>query len=316
MNLFIKRKELWFFLFSVLFLGVGMGIVGNILFSEFYSENKLFFISFLLCILLTIVWLGIRVMFRFDKQIYSKSLVITFDMDNNKFIDIPHNPTSINVRMHFNNLSRNYQEKIMEDYTGQVKLSDEMRVFTQNAVVQIILAHFIKHSKRYNEEVNRERLKEILVKYKYIDIDDILGGQVINKGAIRTLELTLPKGFKIVSPDEDNIRIISKYGYINFKIKSLSYQRNGPYSNLLLTFKETKAHKLIDLEYLIELEYGFNPLKIFRRNTEEFNDFISRTLVVMDSFDIKQSIEKFNLNFNPKLFEYLEEKFKELKDKN
>lgn len=254
-------------------------------------------------------------MFKYDdQQIYSISMIITYDIENKRFIDVPYSPTSVNVRMHYNALSNKNQEKIIEDHKGEVRPSDEMKIFSENAIVQIILSHFIKHSIGYEEKVSRERLKEILVKYKYIDTDDILGGEIFKNG-IKSVELTLPKGFKIVPSTTNNIRITSKYGYVNFRMIFKRARKNGKYSKLLLTFENINPQKVLELEYEVELKYSFNPLKVLRRNTDEFNDFIDRVLEGMEVFSVNRTIESFNLEFSPKLIGYLDEKFRELKDK-
>ncbi|WP_144475485.1 hypothetical protein [Cytobacillus oceanisediminis] len=315
MNINSKRKELWLFLFSVLILGLEIGILGNILFSEFYANHKVLFISIVTLNIIIIIWIVIRIMFKYDdQQIYSISMIITYDIENKRFIDVPYSPTSVNVRMHYNALSNKNQEKIIEDHKGEVRPSDEMKIFSENAIVQIILSHFIKHSIGYEEKVSRERLKEILVKYKYIDTDDILGGEIFKNG-IKSVELTLPKGFKIVPSTTNNIRITSKYGYVNFRMIFKRARKNGKYSKLLLTFENINPQKVLELEYEVELKYSFNPLKVLRRNTDEFNDFIDRVLEGMEVFSVNRTIESFNLEFSPKLIGYLDEKFRELKDK-
>ncbi|PHF53902.1 hypothetical protein COI41_15535 [Bacillus toyonensis] len=313
MNLNTKRKELGFLIFSVLAIGVEVGIIANIIFDNFYENNKrLFIISVLLVVFITILILVV-LMFKYDKTVYGNKMIFAFDFEQKAFIDIPYSMSSVNARILFNNQSEKIKKKLrLKDFYEE---NDDFYEFSDELVAQIILSHIIKHRGGYKEKVNREKLKEVLVKYKYIDVESILGGN-------NALELRLPEGFKIVPTDNKSIRIISKYGFVTFRWTT-GYKYRGVgrgntsgayYTKLLSTFGSADISKCMEVQINLELEYGFNPLKIFMKNTVEFNNFIDRCRNELDKFDIDSSKERYDAEVFSQLVKYLEGKFKSLNE--
>lgn len=313
MTLDAKRKELWFFIFSVLVLGIEVGIIANIIFSKFYENNKTLFIGVALLVVLMTIGILILVMFRYDKKVFVSKMLFAYDTEKNSFIDIPHSPSSVRARVLFRNQNANTRKKLQLG-------SEQFYDFINDAVAQIILSRFIKHLDGYKENVNREKLKEVLVKYKYIDMDDILGGEVYEE--LTSLKLTLPKGFMIVPTDDESIRIVSKYGFLTFKWVfgidygdwSSGYSSGVSYTNLLSTFEEIEINDCVEIQIKIELEYGFNPMKLFMKDTIEFNNFIDRCIDEMKSFDIDRSKDSYNAEVFSKMIKFLEGKFDSLKE--
>ena len=317
MDLSTKRKELWVLVFSVLFLGVEVGIIANIIFTNFYEENEIVFTIVSILVLAITITVITRVMFKYDNKYYGITMLFAFDGKEKKFIDIPYSSSSVNARVLFNSQSLGVQKKIQGNI---IKNNNSESNFVNDAVAQIILSKVIKHNKGYGEKIDREKLKDVLVKYKYINVDDILGGEKL--GNLKTIELTLPKGFKLVPTDNKSLRIKSSYGFLDLKWEFGSYSNNWSsgynsgvsYISLLSTFENLNIDNCVEIQVRIELEYGFNPLKLFMKDTKEFSDFIERCKEGMDKFDINRSKEKFNANAFPRLVGYLDEKFESSKD--
>ncbi|MGG0913034.1 hypothetical protein JR311_00080 [Bacillus velezensis] len=320
MTLYSKRKELWLFIFSVLVLGIEVGIIANIIFSKFYEINKSLFISVALLIVLITIGILIWVMFRYDKKLFISRMLFAYDKENKLFVDIPHSPPSVRARILFNRYKILFNNQNAKNQNNFKLYSEQGEDFINNAVAQIILSRFIKHRELYKEKVNRERLKDVLVKYKYIDIDDILGGEEYEK--MSSIELTLPKGFMIVPTDNKSIKIVSKYGFLTFKWVfgyrdgswTIGDYGNGiSYTKLLSAFDKTEISDCTEVQIKVELEYGFNPIKLFMKNTVEFNNFIDRCIACMEDFDIDRSKEKFNSEVFSNMAKFLEKKFNSLK---
>ncbi|MCQ6574280.1 hypothetical protein [Bacillus wiedmannii] len=313
MNLNTKRKELGFLIFSVLAIGIEVGIIANIIFDNFYQNHKGLFIILALIVVFMTILILIVLMFKYDKKVYENKMLFAFDFEQKEFIDIPHSPSSVNARILFNNQSEKIKNKLRtENYFDE---NSDFYEFSNEAVAQIILSNIIKHEEGYKEKINREKLKEVLVKYKYIDVEDILGGK-------NALELRLPEGFKIVPTDNKSIRIISKYGFVTFRWTT-GYKYRGmskgnsfgaSYIKLLSTFGNVDISSCIEVQIKLELEYGFNPLKIFMKNTVEFNNFIDRCKNELDWFGIDSSKERYDTEAFAQLIKYLDGKFKSLNE--
>ena len=318
MDLSTKRKELWVLVFSVLFLGVEVGIMANIIFSNFYEENDIIFTIVLILVLAITITVITKVMFKYDSKTYGITMLFSYDSKENKFIDIPYSASSVNARVLFNSQSVGVQKSINID--NIIKDINSESNFVNDLVAQIILSHVIKHRQGYSEIIDREKLKDVLVKYKYINVDSILGG-VEYKNFIST-ELTLPKGFKLVPTDNRSLSIKSSYGFINLKWElgldlkgfTTGYNLGVSYMSLFSTFENINTDDCVEIQARLKLEYGFNPLKLFMKDTKEFSDFIERCKESMDNFDINRSKEQFNANAFPKLVDYLDEKIENSKD--
>ncbi|QTD40142.1 hypothetical protein [Sporosarcina sp. Te-1] len=312
MDLFFRRRELWIFVLSVFILGGEIGLLVNVLFTEFYTGNEhLFIFSLSLLILLTII-LIIKLMLLNSAEVYESELTLVYNTGENKFIDIPYNPASVNARVLMDNLGVKKQEKIKIDHIFDE--DNDFRNFSNNIVAQLVLGRFIRHFKvEYSEKVKIEDLKELLVIYRYLDIDSIIGDQTFNisNGVLKTPQLKLPKGFKFNSNSINNIKIKSNYGFINFNW-NINITNNTQPSQLLSTFKEIDFSECLEVRVKLKLEYGYNVFKIFMNNTVEYNEFIKNSKKQISKFSTEVSREKYNNSYPEKLIRYLDKHFNDI----
>lgn len=303
MDVYIKRRELIFFLLSVIFLGGEIGLISNILFDEYYSIHKVLFIVVISALLIITMYLIAILILKQDNQEYKTKMIFTYDMNNNKFIDIPYSTSSVNARVAFDNLPINKQDKVKKNNWRDK--NPEFLKFINSTAAQIILSHFIKHRTKYYQTVNMDKLKEVLVIYKYLDVDDILGGEKFRHKnyVLKSLELTLPKGFRIDSTNDRNIRLKSKYGFINF-FWDFIITTNIENSKILSQYDN--LNNCIEIQLMVKLMYGYNCLKFFSKNTAELNKFIENCENEMDLFNIENSIKSYNSNVIPKLIQIIQ----------
>ncbi|WP_439033594.1 hypothetical protein ABEV81_06525 [Bacillus paranthracis] len=301
MELNLKRRELWFFVLSVFILGGEVGLTANILFTEFYSEYKLYFISILALLIVITIFLATKLILKNSSVVYKNKMIFTYDLNLHKFIDIPYSPSSANARIVSDSLSSKNQEKVKKDHIFDN--NPEFGMFINNIVAQIVLSRIIRHVtlQQYSEQFSIEKLKELLVVYRYLETDSIIGAE---NGSRNTL--TLPTGFKIDSTNSNNIKMKSKYGYINFNWNMVVSERTEN-SDLLSSFNYVDLSNCIEAEIELKFEYGYNIFKIFKKDTEEFNKFIENCKAKMDIFDLEYSKQKYNNAVYPNLMKYIEE---------
>ncbi|MEC0695960.1 hypothetical protein [Bacillus atrophaeus] len=315
MGILNSRKDVFVMVFSVLLLGIEVGIIGNIIFTSFFDNYKVIFCIIMIFVVL-ITLISILVIYsKYDKSLYSSQFSFIYYTNNKEFINIPHSPSSIWGRNSFNNVPLKKQEQLKID--SMFKLNEDFKEFINDTVVQIILSKFIKHGTQYKELVNREKLKEILIYHKYIDVDDILGGK--EKGNVKSVELSLPKDFEILSSGSNSIKIKSKYGYIKFhwsvgyheKTWSHGDVNSTSYTDMLCTFTNLDPEELIDVRVKTHLEYGLNFFRLFKKDVNEFSLFIERCKEEMDTFDVKSSKNEFENTYLIKLLKHIDKKFEE-----
>lgn len=313
MEIFIRRRELWIFILSVCILGGEIGLIVNIFFTEFYNDHKLLFVIAVVLLLIVTILLVIKLMLVNNVKTYESNITFAYDCSLNKFKDISYNPASVNARVLMDNLGSKNQEKvkIQSIYDDNI---NEFRNFNNNIVAQIILSLIIKHvEKEYSEKLTIEKLKELLVVYRYLDIDNIIGNGTaftIKDKEVKLSPLSLPKGFEIISKNISNIKIKSKYGFVNFQWNTV-ITTDTQSSALLSTFDDIDLNSCIETHVNIKLEYGYSVFKLFMNNTVEFNEFIDKCKKRMDNFSIEKSKQKFNQDYSQKLVEYMNKQFKE-----
>lgn len=313
MEVYLKRKELWIFILSVFVLGGEIGLIANIFFTEFYSGHKLLFIILISLLLLITLFSIIKLMLiNIDKE-YVRNLIFTYDFHSNRFIDIPYNPSSVNARVLMDNQSIKNQEKIK--VKNFMEKNVEFYNFNNNVVAQIILSRFIRHTRNeYKEDVTIEKLKELLVNYRYLDVDSIIGEgiafKVSNGKDIKHSILSLPTGFKINCNNDRNINIKSNYGFVDFQWHTI-VTNNTKTSHLLSSFDDIDLKNCLEIQVEIKLKYGYGIFKLFKKDIVEFNEFIEACKEKMDSFSIENSKQKYNNDYSEKILKYIENQFKD-----
>ncbi|MDU1538629.1 MAG: hypothetical protein E6902_03320 [Paeniclostridium sordellii] len=306
-----KRKDILTLLFSVILLGVQISLISNILFDKYYKENtKLFAIIIIVSLILNSL-LIIHIMIKYEVYIKKVDLNFMYDSREKKFIDIPFNPTSVNARVLFDNLSEKDKDRIY--YNIYEILSDELEEANEEKInqffhfikcftIQLIFTRILKggmHRCKKNKYFNIDRnyLKELFVKFRYIDVDSILGeneGLKIGDKVFRSSCLSLPEGFKIKEVDENNIRLESNYGFICFKWESYVGGISKE-TEIISEFKEKNFDKCNEITVNLFMEYGFKPLKLFKSSTVEFEDFVKACEQQMRDFDKSATMSKYKL---------------------
>jgi len=200
-----KKKNLLSLLLSVLGIGVLVSLFANILFTELYTDNKIIFIVICSILFILNLYFLSYVIYRLDKVVYKVNVPIIFNNKENQFMDLPYSPTSVRARVLYSNLSTKQKDLIIKN--------GEIYEFANSFVVQYIFTLIFKNTSKRSKiskwiSVDRKYLKDLLINYKYIDVNDM----VDERGTKKSIEL--PKGFKIKSAVNNTIVISTKQGFI------------------------------------------------------------------------------------------------------
>ena len=292
-----NKKSLLSLVLSVIGAGFFISLLTNIIFKELYDENRIIFIIVCCISMIMVFFFLCQVIYRLDKKVIKVTLPTVFDVRKNQFIDLPHSPTSVNARVLFNNLSAKQR--------AMVNSEEERFSFVDSFMVQLIFTLVFDHSFRKSNiekwiPVDRKYLQDILVNYRYIDIDEIVGEG--HKGTA----VLLPKGFKIKSVKEDSIYIASKQGFIKF-----SWDINGrrPCQEELFFVAQIED---VDISgcwaYNVDvtLEYGYKPMKLFMRSTKDLDNYLEHCVEELKSYDIYSIIEEVKMIYMTEVMKKLD----------
>ncbi|WP_343101175.1 hypothetical protein [Romboutsia sp. MSSM.1001216sp_RTP31141st1_G3_RTP31141_220114] len=322
-----RRKDLLSLLLAVFLLGVVISLVANILFDIFYDSNKKLFITIVLLVLF--INLTILVYISNLSSISEKKAIIKFvyNFEEKGFIDIPYNPASVNARMAYYNLSDKKRESISEKFMpiwcntiepeNRIQGQRNFDEFCISAVITLIFTRFFQISDFETDmqkmDINSEYFKELLYKFRYIDIDNLLGtydkvgctcgccskfmedesnlheSDILVK--IEPVGIYLPEGFKIKEVNESNIKLESKYGFIIFEWdivrRSISEE-----TTLLSALELLDLDNCEEVEVNLKMKYGFKLMKLFKKSTVQFERFVNRCCDKMLDYDISKSLAK------------------------
>lgn len=304
-----KRKDIILFIVSVIFLSAEIAEIANILFEEFYSSNKLKMIITVTVLLLLTILFVIKVMFSYDTKVHYSKMILVYSNTHNKFIDIPFNPCSVNARVLFENLSDKHKKKITINNSLSLinKDTKEFLEYCNCLVVQLIFSRFLTN-RIYKNKADITNLKDLLLKFRYIDVDSMLGGEKgfsIGDKTFVSAILTLPEGFKITKVEKDCIKLDSKYGFVNFIWSTHLFGQCTKETELLTSFEDMDLSNCIQIEIRLKMEYGFKLLKIFKKSTIEFENFIDNCRRNMDKFDEENYLKRFRIEILPNMLKYM-----------
>lgn len=310
-----KRKDIIMFVFSAIFLSGAVSSIANIVFTEFYDTHKTLFISIIAILALLALVLIFKVMFQYDSSSYKSKIVIAYSMEDKCFVDIPFSPGSVNARVQYNNLPDKHKKKIEKINFKYELIPEDFKEITEFCncfVVQLIFARILRNARGTNK-VDRAYLKEVLVKFKYIDVDEMLGGMESlysdDNVVLVPTELKLPEEFRIKKVEKNYIQMESKYGFVTFKWSTLQNRFYSKKTQMLSMFEEVDVRKNCQMSIDLEMTYGFKPLKIFKKSTAEFEGFVEKCKNEMQDFDEETSIKKFKISVLPNIISYLDNKF-------
>ncbi|MCK5051952.1 MAG: hypothetical protein KAS53_09535 [Candidatus Cloacimonetes bacterium] len=314
MNVSSKRKDIMILVISVILLSIEISLISNILFSKFYSDNKLIFFLINSILFLITISLLIKTMFVYDTKIHNSNIIFAYDTVKNKFVDIYCNPSTVNARVLYNSLNKKNKQKIqINDLLEKDKT--EFFEFCNCLVVQLIFSRFLRN-KQYKNIIDINFLKEVLVKFRYIDIDSILGGEEHITGKLKLVssKLTLPDGFKLKNVSKQNMELDSLFGFVNFKW-SIIVSSNTEVCKIFSVLKKIDLNNLLQVNVSFNMEYGFKPLLIFKKSTLEFEKFVNHCKNNMNKYDWKSCMDEFNSKVLIDTFDYLNDKFNNLEKK-
>lgn len=274
-----KQKNLLSLLFSVVGLSLILSLLSNVLFSEYYEINKQMFIVFFVFVLILIVLFLCIMIYRFDNVIYVAKLPIIYSRKDKKFIDIPYSVTSVRARVLFDNLSEKKKELIRSD-------GDELFEFSKSFIIQYVFSLIFDRISNISNisnwiTVDRKYLKDLLVNFKYIDVDELV-----------RKSLKLPEGFKIKAVDDVSITISTKQGFIKL---SWDISMRMPCQEELCLLAQLQERDITKcMAYLLEvkLEYGYNPFKIFMKSTKDLDKYLTMCMEFLIEDDLNTIIEK------------------------
>lgn len=290
-----NKKNLVTLLLSVVCIGVLISLIANVIFTELYDVNKKIFI--IICCFLLIMFLIIlsQMTYRLDRMVYKGSYPIIFSNRELRFIDLPYSPVSVNARVLYDNLSKKQKERIIEN--------KELYQFVDSFVIQYIFSLVFAHSSRRSSikkwiSLDRKYLQEILVKYKYVDVENMLGKA---EGS-----LVLPKGFSIKAATDDNLIISTKQGFIKFSWEISMRKPCQPELFFLSQMKDVDITGCCAYNIGITLEYGYKPLKLFFYSTKELDNYLEACINELSEHDINTILQKAQIEFMTEIIKKLE----------
>lgn len=293
MNLLRKKNEIFKLVLIGIFIGIIVSEISNIIFAELYEGNEKIFFLITMFFLIVLILIIINYIIRTETSSIKSVFLMAYDLENKKFIDIPFSATSVNARLLYNSLAPKLKEKIK--ITNIFDMHEKSNDFINGLIVQLILSRILVNP-IFTHKVNINKLKDILIIFRYIDIDSIIKNQEDEDKILKEIPLTLPRGFSIKNVTNNTIRIDSRFGFINFKWDLLSCGKNGDYIKYLTSFSEIKSENCIQYLYNVEFEYGFKLMSFLTNTNKEFNGFIELCSNEMINFDISKSIERFDLS--------------------
>lgn len=306
MSLKTKRNEVIKLMFCVILLGVILSSIANIIFEEFYYYKKIVYIIITLSAFVICTVMIIKILLKNESIKTHAQILSAYDIVNQKFVDIPNSLSSVNARILYHSLSNKMQNKLEFKTVFDVHKC-EMFDFCNSFIIQLIFSRFLKNTV-YKNKVDINFLKEILVKFRYIDIDSILDSNIDEKSRLQPVPLALPKGFKIKEVNDNSIKLKSSYGFLYFSWDLIHYTMNGNYIKFLTAFDNVDSSNCLEILYKLNIEYGFKGITLFSKSTNEFNNFINDCLKKLKSFDINTSVQQYNLLKLPFLLNYIDNK--------
>jgi len=290
-----KQKNILLLLFSVVGIGIVLSVIASMLFTEFYSNNKVLFCTIWVLLLLANIGAIFYLSYHYDNICIVSTLPIVYDEDNKKFIDIPCTPASIHARVLFNNLS--------DKQRNQIRMTDsDFMDFCNSFVVQYIFS-LIFHNSMYlvgdNDwnEIDRNYIKDLLVNFKYLDIDSI----VVDKNNQEEEVLKLPKGISINKADSCSLLLVAKQGYIKFSWSISVRSSCGEKMDLLAQIDKLDLSSCTVAFINVKMEYGYNTFRLFKRSTKNLDRFFNCCKNELKVFDINTGIDKVTLKLMKEL---------------
>lgn len=309
MELKNKQEKFLSLILSAFCLGIEISIIANIIFTLLYENYKFIFTLSVIVITFINLVLILYINAKYCTLCYTFELPIIFDAKQNKFIDIPHCPSSVNARLLFDSLSNKQKNLIAHD---NPLTNEEYLFFCISFIGQLIFTRIFGNSsyildKKNSYTVNREYFKDLLVKYKYIDIDDILNKPSTEEDL---LPLQLPKGIKISYVTNNEIILKSLQGYIHFywDIKTTFPCESN--IDLLAKSGIISTDTCYSTIIKVNLDYGYYILNLFKKKTQILDYYFTECKNVLESFDINNSMKKLQLqisSLNIDVFRHLSE---------
>lgn len=308
MELKNKQETFLSLILSAFCLGIEISIIASIIFTSLYENNKIIFTISAIMITLINLMLILYINAKYCKLHYSFELPIVFDAHKNKFIDIPHCPASVNARILFDSLSNKQKSTITyDDPLG----NKEYIAFCISFIAQLIFSRIFWNSSHILDEkkgyaINRKFFKDLLVQYKYIDIDDILNKPF----AEDSLPLQLPKGIKITYAKNNEIKLKSMQGYIHICWDITTVFPCEDNIALLAKSGNVSTENCFSTIIKVNLDYGYNILNLFKKETQILDYYFTECKNQLESFDINNSMQKLQLqisSLNIDLFRHLSE---------
>lgn len=296
MELKNKQEKFLSLILSAFCLGIEISIIASIIFALLYENNKLLFTLSVIVLTFINLVLILYINAKYCTLCYTFELPIVFDAKQCKFVDIPHCPSSVNAKLLFDSLS-NKQKKLITH--NNPLTNEEYLFFCISFIGQLIFSRIFWNSSHILDEkngyaVNREYFKDLLVKYKYIDIDDIL-----NKPSEEdVLPLQLPKGSKISYVSNNEIILKSLQGYIHFYWDITTTFPCDSNIDLLAKSGNIPTDTCCSTIIKVNLDYGYYILNLFKKKTQILDYYFTECKNVLESFDINNSMKKLQLQIS------------------
>lgn len=214
---------------------------------------------------------------KYDKASYSINSFIIYDPQKG-FIDLPYSPMSVNARVLYNNLPKKQKQN--------VNSKDEIFQFTNSFIVQFIFCLIFDQANQKSSlkkwiTLDRNYLKELLVNFKYLDIDEM----------IRQVHLELPKGFSIKKVSKFGFVISTRQGFINFKWE-LGTINPCPSELIFLAQMQNKSLKnCTAVNIKLKMEYGYKPLSFFSSSANRMQNYLEMCVDLLNEYDINSIIK-------------------------
>lgn len=296
MELKNKQENFLSLILSAFCLGIEISLIASIIFTLLYENNKILFTISVIVITLINFVLILFINAKYCKLRHTFELPIVFDAQKNKFIDIPHCPASVNARILFDSLSNKQKSLITCDAPLE---NMEYISFCISFIGQLIFSRIFWNSSHILGEktgypINREFFKDLLVKYKYINIDDILNKPFTED----SLPLQLPKGIKISHVTNNEIVLKSLQGYIHIY---WDITTTFPCEDNIALFAKSgniSTGNCFSTVIKVTLDYGYNVFYLFKKKTQILDYYFTECKNQLESFDINNSMQKLQLQIS------------------
>jgi hypothetical protein len=294
LDIISRRREVFLLFITVILLALLVSLLSNVLFSYLFEINRTVFSLVISVLLFLVAIFGYFVVLsRKETGFIEVEYPYCFDRSQAQFIDIPHCPASVNVRVAFEKLSLHVRREMTDqdkDYKTFFKSSYErfLNEATQNILLFILFGGAFPR-REYYRSVGFDQLPK-----------DLRKNECINNNYQQLPHYTfwIP-GWANFESDEKNdwsILIQSKFGKILILWK-ISWENiailTEPYVSFLGLNSKKDVHDLI---ITASLTYDCRLERMFAEGLREYSEWVNEIVRKFEGLDWKNTRDWLSLD--------------------